>query len=146
MESDSFPKHGKQHLMDGKAFKTFSCAGVSGSIFIDQPRRGDAGRSTVAANITATPDEQQWFDTFRVGIWPNYFDGVQFARDSATLNQYFRQMTPNIGPIDINVNTDAVSALFNKIGPGNSGYPLTFRRYGLGNRHQKSKYKSNSLL
>ncbi len=26
-------------------------------------------------------------------------------------------MTPNVGPIDMNVNTDAVSALFNKIGP-----------------------------
>jgi hypothetical protein len=88
-----------------------------GVYLLDQPRRGDAGRSTVAANITATPDEQQWFDTFRVGIWPYYFDGVQFARDSATLNQYFRQMVPNIGPIDMNVNTDAVSALFNKIGP-----------------------------
>ena len=88
-----------------------------GVYLIDQPRRGDAGRSTVASNVTATPDEQQWFDTFRVGIWPDYFDGVQFARDSATLIQYFRQMTPNIGPIDMNVNTDAVSALFTKIGP-----------------------------
>ena len=84
---------------------------------IDQPRRGDAGRSTVAATITPTPDEQQWFGTFRIGIWPNYFEGVQFARDSATLNQYFRAMTPSIGPIDINVNAEAVSALFDKIGP-----------------------------
>ncbi len=89
-----------------------------GVYVIDQPRRGNAGRSTVAATIAPTPDEQQWFNTFRIGIWPDYFDGVQFARDSATLNQYFRQMTPNIGPIDIKVNTDAVSALFNKIGPG----------------------------
>jgi hypothetical protein len=89
-----------------------------GVYLIDQPRRGDAGRSTVAANISATPDEQQWFNTFRLGIWPNYFDGVQFSHDSAALNQYFRQMTPNIGPIDMNANTDAISALFNKIGPG----------------------------
>jgi hypothetical protein len=88
-----------------------------GVYLIDQPRRGDAGRSTVAANVTATPDEQGWFGTFRIGIWPNYFDGVQFARDSATLNQYFRQMVPNIGPIDMNVNAGAISALFNKIGP-----------------------------
>jgi hypothetical protein len=71
----------------------------------------------VAGTITPTPDEQGWFDTFRVGIWPNYFEGVQFARDTNTLNQYFRQMVPNIGPIDINVNSDAVSALFTKIGP-----------------------------
>ncbi len=88
-----------------------------GVYLIDQPRRGNAGRSTVAGTISPTPDEQQWFDTFRIGIWPNYFDGVQFARDQATLNQYFRSMTPNVGPIDINVNTDAVSALFTQIGP-----------------------------
>jgi pimeloyl-ACP methyl ester carboxylesterase len=85
---------------------------------IDQPRRGNAGRSTVAARIDPTPDEQGWFGTFRLGIWPNYFDGVQFARDQETLNQYFRSMTSNIGPIDVNVNAEAVSALFDKIGPG----------------------------
>ena len=84
---------------------------------IDQPRRANAGRSTVNGTIAAIPDEQQWFGTFRVGIWPNYFDGVQFARDTNTLNQYFRSMTPNIGPIDVTLNANAVSALFNKIGP-----------------------------
>lgn len=88
-----------------------------GVYILDQPRRGDAGRSTVEANIAPVPDEQQWFDVFRLGVWPNYFEGVQFARDSNTLNQYFRSMTPNIGPIDINVTTDAASQLFNKIGP-----------------------------
>lgn len=88
-----------------------------GVYMIDQPRRGDAGRSTVTATINPVPDEQGWFGTFRVGIWPNYFEGVQFARDTATLAQYFRQMVPNIGPIDINVNAEAVSALFDKIGP-----------------------------
>ena len=85
---------------------------------IDQPRRGNAGRSTVAATINPIPDEQQMFDVFRGGIWPNYFEGVQLARDSATLNQYFRSMTPSIGTIDIEVNTDAVAALFTQIGPG----------------------------
>lgn len=84
---------------------------------IDQPRRGDAGRSTVPATINPKADEQQWFDVFRLGVWPKYYDNVQFARDTNTLNQYFRQMTPDIGPIDIKVTTDATSALFNKIGP-----------------------------
>jgi hypothetical protein len=88
-----------------------------GVYLIDQPRRGNAGRSMAEGTITPTPDEQGWFGTFRVGIWPDYFEGVQFARDPETLNQYFRQMVPNIGPIDINVNADAVSALFEKIGP-----------------------------
>ena len=85
---------------------------------VDQPRRGNAGRSTEPGTITATPDEQRWFNTFRVGLWPNYFPGVQFAQDAETLNQYFRQMTPDTGPIDIEANANAVSALFDKIGPG----------------------------
>jgi len=89
-----------------------------GVYVIDQPRRGDAGRSTVPMTITSTPDEQTWFNIFRVGIWPNYFPGVQFSRDPEALNQYFRQMTPNTGPFDVEVISDAVSALFNRIGPG----------------------------
>ena len=87
-----------------------------GVYLIDQPRRGNAGRSTSDATITPTPDEQGWFGTFRIGIWPNYFEGVQFSHDSTALNQYFRQMVPNIGPIDYKVNVDAISALFDKIG------------------------------
>jgi len=85
---------------------------------VDQPRRGDAGRSTVPMTIAPTPDEQVWFNTFRVGMWPDFFPGVQFSRDPEALNQYFRQMTPNTGPFDVEVTSDAVAALFTKIGPG----------------------------
>ncbi len=85
---------------------------------IDQPHRGRAGRSTLAAAITPTPDEQDWFGTFRLGIWPNFFPGVQFSREPEALNQYFRQITPDTGPLDLALNSDAVTALFKKIGPG----------------------------
>ena len=85
---------------------------------LDQPRRGNAGRSMAEGTIAPTPDEQFWFNTFRVGEWPNFFPGVQFSKDPEALNQYFRQMVPNIGPIDINVNVNAASALFDKIGDG----------------------------
>lgn len=88
-----------------------------GVYLIDQPRRGDAGRSTVEATIAPTPDEQTWFGTFRIGVWPNYFPGVQFSKDPEALNQYFRSMVPNIGAIDININVEAVSALATKLGP-----------------------------
>lgn len=84
---------------------------------IDQPRRGNAGRGTVAAAIDATPDEQGWFGTFRLGIWPDFFPGVQFSKDPEALNQYFRQMTPNVGPYDAEVNADAFAAVFAKTGP-----------------------------
>ncbi|MBT3382941.1 MAG: alpha/beta hydrolase [Prolixibacteraceae bacterium] len=85
---------------------------------MDQPRRGNAGRSLAEATITPTPDEQFWFNIFRVGVWPDYFAGVQFAKDKETLNQYFRQMTPNIGGFDTEVITNAMSELFDKIGEG----------------------------
>lgn len=85
---------------------------------IDQPRRGNAGRSLVATDLKPNADEQMWFNQFRVGIWPTYFPGVQFAQDKETLNQYFRAMTPNTGPFDPAVISNAVSALFDKIGAG----------------------------
>ena len=85
---------------------------------IDQPRRGDAGRSTLPITITPTPDEQVVFNICRLGIWPNFFPGVQFSRDPEALNQYFRQLTPNTGAFDMGVISDAVAALFAKIGPG----------------------------
>ena len=85
---------------------------------VDQPRRGDAGRSTVAASLTPTADEQMWFTQFRVGVWPDYFPGIQFPQDQETLNQYFRQMTPNTGPFEAGVISDALSALFEKTGDG----------------------------
>jgi len=89
-----------------------------GVYVIDQPRRGNAGRSTVATTFAPTPDEQVWFDMFRIGVWPNCFPNVQFSCDQETLNQYFRSMTPNTGPFDMEVISNAVSELFNKIGPG----------------------------
>jgi len=83
----------------------------------DQPRRGRAGNSTVAATIEPTPFDQLFFDQFRIGKWPNYFDNVQFDRQPETLDQFFRSVTPNTGPYDAGVISDAMSALFAKIGP-----------------------------
>ena len=84
---------------------------------VDQPRRGRAGNSIVAATIEPTPYDQLFFDQFRIGSWPNYFDGVQFDRKPETLNQFFRSITPNTGPYDAGVISDAMSALFGRIGP-----------------------------
>jgi hypothetical protein len=85
---------------------------------IDQPRRGRAARSTKPVNITASPDEQLWFGIFRLGAYPDFYPGVQFSKDSGALNQFYRQMVPNAGPYDAQINIDAVSSLFNKIGSG----------------------------
>lgn len=85
---------------------------------IDQPRRGKAGRGTVAGTIAPTTDDQFWFDQFRLGVWPEFFPGVSFSRDPQAMDQYLRQITPNTGPYDAEVISDATAALFGKIGPG----------------------------
>ncbi len=85
---------------------------------IDQPRRGKAGRSTKPTTISAAPDDQLWFGIFRLGIGREFFPGVQFSKDPEALDQFFRQITPDTGPLEIDVNIEAVSALFDKIGPG----------------------------
>ncbi|MFS8049641.1 alpha/beta hydrolase [Rhizobium sp. BR 314] len=85
---------------------------------VDQPRRGRAGNSTVATTIEPTPYDQLFFDQFRIGKWPEYFSNVQFSRDPAALNQFFRSVTPNTGPFDANVISDAMSALFDRTGRG----------------------------
>lgn len=85
---------------------------------VDQPRRGRAGSSTVAATVEPTPLDQLFFDQFRIGKWPNYFDNVQFDRKPETLDQFFRSVTPNTGPYDAGVISDAMAALFHKTGPG----------------------------
>ena len=46
-----------------------------------------------------------------------YFDNVQFDRRPETLDQFFRSVTPNTGPYDSAVISDAMAALFAKTGP-----------------------------
>ena len=84
---------------------------------VDQPRRGRAGNSSVAATVEPTPNDQLFFDQFRIGQWPKFFDGVQFDRKPETLNQFFRALTPNTGPYDAKVIASAMTALLDKTGP-----------------------------
>ncbi len=101
-------REGFQNIFLRRSFSTY---------LVDQPRRGNAGRSTETITISPAFDEEEWFNRFRIGIYPDYFKGVQFCRNKETLNQFFRQMTPNIGSVDFEVYSDAYAALFDKIGP-----------------------------
>lgn len=101
-------RDGFQNIFLRQGFSTY---------LVDQPRRGNAGRGTETVTITPIFDEEVWFNRFRVGIWPEYFENVQFSRSKEALNQYFRQMTPTIGSVDFEVYSDAYAALFDKIGP-----------------------------
>lgn len=85
---------------------------------IDQPRRGNAGRSTESGVIEAVTNDQMFWGNFRIGVWPDIFDGAQFPRDSESRNQFLRQITPNTGPLDFDVVSDAVAKLHDKLGKG----------------------------
>lgn len=100
-------REGFQNIFLRRGFSTY---------LVDQPRRGNAGRSTQSVTIAPAFDEETWFNRFRIGIYPDYFEGVQFSRSQDALDQFFRQMTPNIGSVDFEVYSDAYAALFDKIG------------------------------
>jgi len=84
---------------------------------VDQPRRGRAGNSTVAASVEPAPNDQLFFDQFRLGKWPNYFSNAQFSREPQALEQFFRSVTPNTGAYDAGVIAGAMAALFARSGP-----------------------------
>ena len=107
-ESTPDGREGFQNIFLRRGFSTY---------LVDQPRRGNAGRSMVEATVTPKPDEQLWFNQFRLGVWPDFFKDVQFSHDKEALNQFFRQMTPNTGPFDLKVISDAMSAVVDKTGP-----------------------------
>lgn len=89
-----------------------------GVYLVDQPGRGDAGQTTTPIQITATPDDQTWFTQFRIGLYPNFNEGVQFPKDEKSLDNFYRMMTPNTGNVDQETIVDAMSAVFDKSGDG----------------------------
>lgn len=85
---------------------------------VDQPRRGQAGQSTESVELSATPDDQFWYAQFRIGIYPEFFEGVAFPRDPAAMDQFFRTITPSTGGFDVGVITDSMVKLFDKTNGG----------------------------
>jgi hypothetical protein len=112
-ESTPDGRDGYQNIFSRRGFSTY---------IFDQPRRGRAGRGTVGTTINVTPSESGLWGLFRLGTWvppgsPTFFPNVQFPRDAASLDQYYRQQTPNTGPGDNNLASDVAAQLFDKIGP-----------------------------
>lgn len=108
-----------QSTVDGReGFQTLFLRKNYPVYLIDQPRRGQGGRSPEATTIPATPNEQYWLGMFRIAKGNEFMPNVQFDKSPETLNQFFRQISPDLGTIDFEVNTNAVSALFNKMGEG----------------------------
>lgn len=59
------------------------------SVFlIDQPRRGEAGATSVSGDISTKTLDQRWYTQFRIGRWENgqsvTNEGSQFPNDDAS--------------------------------------------------------------
>lgn len=101
-------RDGFQNIFLERGYKTF---------IVDQPRRGRAGQSTVEENFSAKPDDQLWYYNFRIGEYPNVYDGVKFPRDKKSMEQFFHQMTPSF-PTESKIISDAMVEVFEKSGEG----------------------------
>jgi pimeloyl-ACP methyl ester carboxylesterase len=93
---------------------------------IDQPRRGRAGRTLAVAGEAASPTtlyESAAWDAFRFGLWippagPTVFPNVQMPMDGYTIDQFFRQQTPDTGKEqDRKTLGETVGKLFTVTGP-----------------------------
>ena len=101
-------REGFQNIFLRKGFSVY---------LVDQPRRGDAGKATESYTIEAKAQEQdQVFDVFRLGIWPDYFDNVQFERSEETFDQFCRQCTPNTADWDLDIVSDGITSVTERVG------------------------------
>ena len=84
---------------------------------LDQARQGRAGKSSQGFTTTVTTGDQAQFTRFRIGLWPDYYPGVQFPRGEAALDHWLRQSGAANGPGNQNIAVSAGVALFAKLGP-----------------------------
>lgn len=84
-------RDGFQNIFLEKGYKTY---------VVDEPGRGKAGRCTTPGTVSAQPDDQLWFNTFRIGEWPDTYDNVAVPRTKEAEEQFFHAMTPDTAPFD----------------------------------------------
>lgn len=108
-ETTSDGREGFQNIFLRRGFSTY---------LVDQPRRGEAGFSTVSSDGALTPAyyDRTMFTLFRLGRWPDFYPDTQFPKDDESINQFMRQGTPNTAPLDFNLVAEAMSKLLDKVG------------------------------
>lgn len=100
-------REGFQTLLLRRRYRVYS---------LDQPRRGNAAKTTVASPVDTATDEQWFYNQFRIGLWPDPYPGGQFPPGPDALAQFFRQMVPDTGPLDADLLVDTTAALFDQTG------------------------------
>lgn len=97
-----------------------------GVFLVDQPRRGEAGSTASMTNDSIDtwseeskdymPGDQAWYTHFRIGrTAPERYEGSQFPEGEEAQNQFFRQMTPNTGSLDMAVNVAAMDEVMKDV-------------------------------
>lgn len=97
------------------------------AFLVDQPRRGEAG-ATVQMSTDGfldawsqeskayKPGDQAWYTHFRIGrTAPERYEGSQFPEGAEAQDQFFRQMTPNTGDYDQEVDAAALSEVMEDV-------------------------------
>lgn len=99
---------------DRPGFATLLLAKGFPTYVLDLPGRGHASRSGATVTVKPVADEMFWFDIWRMGIWPEWNEGIQFPRDFLSLSNFFRQMVPDLS--DHRQDVPALDAMARKIG------------------------------
>ena len=87
-----------QTTADGReGFDTLFMRKGYGVYLIDQPGRGEAGQTANPVEVSGETQDQNWYTQFRIGLYPERYEGSQFPEGEEALDQFFRQMTPNTG-------------------------------------------------
>lgn len=81
---------------------------------LDLPGRGHASRTSAEVTVKPVADEEFWFDIWRMGLWPQWNEGIQFPKDSLSVSNFFRQMVPDLSNHQLDVA--ALDAVSQKIG------------------------------
>ncbi len=102
-------REGFQNIFLRRGFSTY---------LVDQPRRGDAGFTLVSGEpVTPMFYDRTMFTLFRLGRWPDFYPDTKFPQTSESLENFYRQGTPNTGPLDFNIIADAMASVLEKTGP-----------------------------
>lgn len=97
------------------------------AFLVDQSRRGESGAAVLMStngfldacsqdSKAYKPGDQAWYTHFRIGCTaPERYEGSQFPEGEEVQNQFFRQMTPNTGDFDQEVDAEALSAMMEDV-------------------------------
>lgn len=97
------------------------------AFLVDQPRRGEAGATVQmttdgfldawsAESKAYKPGDQAWYTHFRIGrTAPERYEGSQFPEGAEAQDQFFRQMTPNTGDYDQEIDAAALSEVMKDV-------------------------------